>query len=97
MHAVYILCDDPATRVLALYPGNYFMSDMRVAFENLRPSQFMKIEHLFRINIKSILAGVFFPTVFMPDPTGATIGRDPGFGRHACTGKKDDGGIIIRI
>jgi hypothetical protein len=56
----------------------------------------MKLEHLLRIPVKCLLAGIFLPVVLTPDTASAAISGDTAFGRHPRTGKKNDAFIFVR-
>src|SRR5271157_2535219 len=68
---------------------------MRLTCQYRLSPQFMKLEHLLRVTVKCLLAGIFLPVVPAPDTTSAAISGDTAFCRHPRTGKKNDASIFV--
>jgi hypothetical protein len=95
MHPVNVLRDDCNPAVLLRHVGNDKMSRMGLAREDGLPSQFVKLQYFLRIIVKRLLAGVFLPSVLVPDTPSSPVRGDSAFSGHSRAGEKNDALIII--
>ena len=77
--------------------GDHLMPPIGNTLTNRAPAFFMKLEHLFRMDVKSLLRGIFLPIVFAPDASLAPISGNSRFNGYSSAGEKDNLPILGRI